>query len=154
MGTGSRSGVVHLFDLEHAKMYIDPATGEHIPNNGRRHTAGTMRYASLAAHQSHDDVLSRTPTEFAAFRAHCASLQYGAAPDYALLRGLFRERMRREGWRALQPQGGNGFSLVDHDGSRLDWVDPAALPGGTLLPEEYFVHMHFVEEPYWDSGTM
>ena len=55
MGTGTRSGIVHLFDLEHARMYIDPATGEHIPNSGRRHATGTVRYASIAAHLSHGE---------------------------------------------------------------------------------------------------
>ncbi|KAI0326096.1 kinase-like protein [Cubamyces sp. BRFM 1775] len=199
MGNGSRSGVVHLFDLEHAKMYIDPATGEHIPDSGRRHATGTVRYASIAAHSSHEvsrmddleslfyvllefyhgalpwkgalapswpakvqrigdmkadpiimgEVLSRSPPEFAAFHTHCISLPYGATPDYALLRNLFRERIALEGWCPQAPQDNDGINS-----GKFDWLDPSALPGGTLLPEEYYVHTSFLEEPQWNPATM
>lgn len=108
------------------------------------------------------DILSRSPQEFAAFRAHCASLPFGTTPDYALLRGLFRARMRREGWGwgwgglGDGPQGSQPEGVGEGNGGEVDfdWVDSKALPRGTLLPEEYFVHMDFVEEPYWDPNTM
>ncbi|KAI0631308.1 kinase-like domain-containing protein [Trametes polyzona] len=39
-----------------------------------------------------------SPPEFAPFHAHVVGLEYGQEPDYTLLRRLFQERMRKEGW--------------------------------------------------------
>ncbi|KAI0659752.1 kinase-like protein [Cubamyces menziesii] len=83
--------------------------------------------------------LAQSPPEFAAYHAHCVQLAFGERPDYALLRGLFRDRMRREGWGA---------------DSQFDWVDGSALDKGTLLPEEYVVDMKFVEENEWNPNYM
>ncbi|KAI0676275.1 kinase-like protein [Trametes maxima] len=194
MGMGKKAAIVHLFDFGHSKMYVDHQTGEHIPFQPERHAVGTIRYASVAAHDKHevsrcDDInsllyvllefyhgklpwkgifapswsekvrlirkmkadtsrdgafqtmLARSPPEFAAYHAHCTELasQYGAAPDYALLRGLFRERMHKEGW-AYDEQ--------------FDWMDGARRRQGTLLPEEYVVDMEFVEEKEWNPLYM
>ncbi|KAL1948937.1 hypothetical protein VTO73DRAFT_10743 [Trametes versicolor] len=77
-------------------------------------------------------LLARSAPEFAAYHAHVAGLQYGERPDYALLRGLFREWMRTEGWA--------------FDGN-FDWMDAAGLEKGTLLPEEYVLSLDFQQQP-------
>ena len=84
-------------------------------------------------------LLARSPPEFAAYQAHCTNLAFGQKPDYSLLRGLFRERMRKEGW-------GNN--------SPFDWIDGSMLEKGTLLPEEYVVDIKFVEEQEWNTNYM
>ncbi|KAI0676289.1 kinase-like protein [Trametes maxima] len=192
MGMGKTAGTVHLFDFGHSRMYIDQKTGEHIPFYPVRHATGTIRYASVAAHDQYevsrsDDIesllyvllefyhgkvpwtgihapswlekvrlirkmkadtspngplqtlLARSPRGFAAYLAHCKGLAYGETPDYALLRGLFRERMREERWA--------------YDG-QYDWVDGAGRRQGTLLPEEYVADMEFVEEKEWNPFYM
>ncbi|KAI0659742.1 kinase-like protein [Cubamyces menziesii] len=83
--------------------------------------------------------LAQSPPEFTAYHAHCASLAFGQKPDYALLRGLFRERMRKEGWGADSP---------------FDWANGSALEKGTLLPEEYVIDVKFVEEREWNPDYM
>ncbi|KAJ8502280.1 hypothetical protein ONZ51_g37 [Trametes cubensis] len=183
---------VYMFDLAHSKMYIDDETGEHLPFQERRHSRGSIRYASVPAHHRHevsrrDDIesllyvllelyhgslpwdaiptddgrielkimldmkadvsptspfgslLARSPPEFAAYQAHCTNLTFGQKPDYSLLRGLFRERMRKEGW-------GNN--------SPFDWINGSVLEKGTLLPEEYVVDIKFVEEQEWNPNYM
>ncbi|KAI0367351.1 kinase-like protein, partial [Pilatotrama ljubarskyi] len=54
IGNKEHSEIVHLLDFGHAKMYLDPNTGEHIPFREDRHATGTARYASVAAHNSHE----------------------------------------------------------------------------------------------------
>lgn len=84
-------------------------------------------------------LLARSPPEFAAYHAHVMGLAFGAEPDYVLLRGLFRRRMRDEGWVY------NG---------RYDWMDPSGLVKGTLIPAEYNVSMDFVEDKEWSPRYM
>ena len=84
-------------------------------------------------------LLARSPPEFTAYHAHCTSLTYGQKPDYAMLRGLFRERMREEGWGA---------------DSQFDWINGSELEKGTLLPEEYVLDVNFVEDRVWDPYLM
>ncbi|KAL1948927.1 hypothetical protein VTO73DRAFT_10733 [Trametes versicolor] len=84
-------------------------------------------------------LLARSPPEFAAYHAHVMGLAFGEEPDYALLRGLFRRRMREEGW--------------VYDG-RYDWMDPSGLVKGTLIPAEYNVSMDFVEDREWNPNYM
>lgn len=86
-----------------------------------------------------DALLARSPPEFAAYRAHVAGLAYGEEPDYALLRGLFRDRMAREGW---------AYDWV------YDWMDARKLPKGTLLPEEYNASFEFVEDKEYNPHIM
>ncbi|KAI0367371.1 kinase-like protein [Pilatotrama ljubarskyi] len=54
IGNKEHSEIVHLLDFGHAKMYLDPNTGEHIPFREERHAMGTARYASVAAHNRHE----------------------------------------------------------------------------------------------------
>ncbi|KAI0355891.1 casein kinase [Trametes cingulata] len=54
MGSGQDADIVHLFDFEHSRLYIDPSTGVHIPFRTERHATGTLRYASIAAHRRHE----------------------------------------------------------------------------------------------------
>ncbi len=76
------------------------------------------------------DFLSESLPEFRSFHAHCMSLSYGQAPDYTFLRGLFRERMQREGWQ--------------YDWS-FDWEDGSSSEKGTLVPSDYVFDLRFVE---------
>lgn len=50
MGWDKTSHIVHMFDFETARMYVDPETGEHIPFCKRRRAEGTTRYAPLSFH--------------------------------------------------------------------------------------------------------
>lgn len=84
-------------------------------------------------------LLARSPPEFTTYHNHVVGLTYGEKPDYALLAGLFRERMRKEGWA--------------FDGN-FDWMDAAGLEKGTLLPEEYVLSMDLVEEKEWNPHYM
>lgn len=93
----------------------------------------------MKADPSLGGLLARSPPEFAAYHAHVTGLAYGEEPDYALLRGLFRERMRAEGW---------ACDWV------FDWVNAAGLERGTLLPEEYEPSVRFVEERDWNPRYM
>ncbi|KAI0367373.1 kinase-like protein [Pilatotrama ljubarskyi] len=54
VGEAEKRNVVHLLDLGHAKTYIDPTTGAHVPFREERHAMGTPRYASAAAHRRHE----------------------------------------------------------------------------------------------------
>ncbi|KAI0641535.1 casein kinase [Trametes meyenii] len=54
MGTGRAAGIVHLFDFRHSRMCVDHKKGGHIPFNPARHAVGTIRYASVAAHNQHE----------------------------------------------------------------------------------------------------
>lgn len=213
MGRGGTTKIVYMFDFSLAQPWVLANTGEHIPFTTGGRPIGTVRYASVAAHQSHctsnstvfmcstihstppahltavsraDDLesllytllefyhgslpwealpapshmrrslivemksdlsptgflpqlLARSPPEFAAYHAHLTGLSYGEEPDYALLRGLFRERMRKEGW---------ACDWV------FDWMDASGLEKGTLLPEEYNASTEFVEEGVWNPNYM
>ena len=68
--------------------------------------------------------------ELRAYHAHCSSLAFGQAPDYKLLRELFRQRMRAEGW--------------TYDWN-FDWIDPSELGQGTLVYNEYVYDLRFVK---------
>ncbi|RPD61796.1 kinase-like protein [Lentinus tigrinus ALCF2SS1-7] len=76
------------------------------------------------------DFLSRSLPEFRSFHAHCMSLSYGQTPDYALLRGLFRERMGKEGWQ---------YDWI------FDWENGSSTEKGTLVPDDYVFDLRFVE---------
>ena len=82
------------------------------------------------------DFLSGSLPEFRAFHAHCMSLTYGQAPDYAFLRGLFRERMQREGW---------------HYDWIFDWENGSSRKG-TLVPDDYVFDLEFVERRALDPA--
>ncbi|KAH9888117.1 kinase-like protein [Cubamyces lactineus] len=95
--------------------------------------------ADTSPHSPFGTFLAQSPPEFKAYQSHCVSLAFGEKPDYALLHGLFRERMEKEGWRA---------------DSLFDWVDGSALEKGTLLPEEYVLNVNFVEDREWNPDYM
>ncbi|KAI0370613.1 kinase-like protein [Pilatotrama ljubarskyi] len=190
MGSDANADIVYLFDFEHSRLYIDPSTGLHVPFRTERHSTGTVRYASVAAHRRHQvsrrddiesllyvflelhhgklpwsyirldpeagsnwlepivdmkagpvlrDLLARSPSELADYYAHCSALTFGQRPDYELLRGLFRGRMKAEGW------------MYDW---KFDWVDGAFTEKGTLIPSEYNADMRFVVEKEWNPITM
>ncbi|RPD61798.1 kinase-like protein [Lentinus tigrinus ALCF2SS1-7] len=89
-----------------------------------------LRVVQMKAGKEFEELLSESLPEFRAYHAHCASLSFGQAPDYTLLKNLFRERMRMEGWH--------------HDGA-FDWENATALERGTLVPEEYVFDLRYVE---------
>ncbi len=89
-----------------------------------------LRTAQMKAGKEFQDFLSQSLPEFRAYHAHCASLSYGQAPDYALLKDLFRKRMTTESWQ--------------YDW-RFDWEDGTALERGTLVPEDYVFNLRFVQ---------
>ncbi|KAI0719776.1 kinase-like protein [Cerioporus squamosus] len=158
MGIGSKARIVQLFDFGQAAFYVDPATNEHIPFRYGRLPAISrrddlesllyvlaelhygqlpwttetelLRIVQMKAGQEFQDFLSQSLPEFRAYHAHCASLSYGQAPDYAHLKDLFRRRMATEGWQ--------------YDW-KFDWEDGSALERGTLVPEEYVFDLRFVQ---------
>ena len=89
-----------------------------------------LRIVQMKAGKEFQEFLAQSVPEFRAYYAHCASLSFGQAPDYALLKDLFRRRMETEGWR--------------HDWM-FDWEDSAALEKGTLVPDEYVFDLRFVQ---------
>ncbi|TFK78508.1 kinase-like protein [Polyporus arcularius HHB13444] len=54
LGCYHKARILHLFDFSHAQLFIDPSTGAHVPFRIGRNTKGTIRYASVAAHKSHE----------------------------------------------------------------------------------------------------
>lgn len=50
MGWDKTSHIVHMFDFETARMYVDPETCAHVPFCKRRRAEGTTRYAPLSFH--------------------------------------------------------------------------------------------------------
>lgn len=53
MGCGAHAKIVHMFDFALAEPYVDVETGKHIPSSASRRAIGTVRYASVAAHDSY-----------------------------------------------------------------------------------------------------
>ena len=80
------------------------------------------RIGEMKAGQPFQDLLDRSPPEFAKWFDHVRNLAFDVEPDYVLLRGILVQRMEQEGW--------------ERDG-KYDWTDPALCPQGTLIPEEY-----------------
>lgn len=74
------------------------------------------------------EVLSNSPVEFTQYFDHFFGLGFEEQPDYELLRGIFRERMKKEGW--------------EYDW-KFDWLDPPR-ESGSLIPEEYLVETRFI----------
>lgn len=74
------------------------------------------------------EVLSKSPLEFTTYFDHFLGLQFEEQPDYELLRRIFRERMRKEGW--------------NYDW-KFDWLE-AHREDGSLVPEEYVVDRRFI----------
>ena len=84
-----------------------------------------------AGHALRDFVASQCPQELKAYYSYYTGLGFTEEPDYAFLRRLFADRMKREGW---------------ENDARFDWMDPSLLEKGTLIPEEYVVDSRFVED--------
>jgi hypothetical protein len=78
-----------------------------------------------------DELLKSSPIEFSQYFAHSRSLGFEDAPDYDLLRRIFRQRMEQEGWQ--------------YD-DQLDWLN-GDRAGGTLLPGEYQFDQSFICAP-------
>ncbi|OBZ71912.1 Casein kinase I [Grifola frondosa] len=76
----------------------------------------------MKAGEALSELISRSPPEFMAYFNHCRALKFDELPDYKMLRGVFRERMKREDW--------------TYDW-KYDWLTPSELEKRTLLPEEY-----------------
>ena len=54
MAIGRRPGkrhIIHVMDFGLAKVFIDPATMQHIGYREGRHLTGTSRYVSLNVHE-------------------------------------------------------------------------------------------------------
>ncbi|EMD34932.1 hypothetical protein CERSUDRAFT_54281, partial [Gelatoporia subvermispora B] len=68
------------------------------------------------------ELLARSPPELGVLVEHARSLAFEDRPDYDMVRQLFVDRMRQEGW--------------TNDGM-FDWVDGRMLQTGTLVLEEY-----------------
>lgn len=49
-GRDETTGTAYVFDFDLAKLYIDPATGKHIPYREGVWCVGTVRYASYNSH--------------------------------------------------------------------------------------------------------
>lgn len=49
--TKETANTIYLIDFGLAKCYIDPETGEHIPEIRKSHTVCSVRYMSLNGHQ-------------------------------------------------------------------------------------------------------
>ncbi|KAH9888133.1 hypothetical protein C8Q73DRAFT_655757, partial [Cubamyces lactineus] len=80
-----------------------------------------------------------SPPEFTTYHAHHTNLACRQKLDYTMLCGLFRERMRKEGWRA---------------DSQFNWNNGSVLEKGTLLPEEYILYVKYVEDHVWNPYCM
>lgn len=76
------------------------------------------------------ELLAKSPVEFSTYFDHCFALGFEEKPDYELLKGVFRERMKEEAW--------------EYDW-KFDWLDPVR-ENGSLLPEEYKFHDKFVDK--------
>jgi hypothetical protein len=64
------------------------------------------------------DFLAASEPEFARYIKHVKSLGFVDEPNYSFLKGLFTERMKKEGW---------------VDDGKFDWL----LDGKTLVPADY-----------------
>lgn len=54
VGTGAKSGIIHLIDFGLAKMYRDIKTGKHIEMKEGKTLTGTARYASINTHLGYE----------------------------------------------------------------------------------------------------
>lgn len=75
-----------------------------------------------------EGLLSRSPLCLSKFFKHCRSLAFKEKPDYAYLRGVFRQAMHERGW--------------EYDW-KYDWWYPAER--GTILPDEYRFNLSLAE---------
>ncbi len=82
------------------------------------------------------DFAVRYGPEFKQYFEHIRNLEFEHRPDYTYLRGLFRGRMRKEGW---------VYDWV------FDWVSPENAPRGTLCPGEYKLESAFLIRPYVET---
>jgi hypothetical protein len=64
------------------------------------------------------EFLSTSEPEFSNYLQHVKGLSFSEEPDYGYLKGLFEERMRKEGW---------------EDDGMYDWL----LDGKTIAPADY-----------------
>lgn len=96
-------------------------------------------FSSLVAEGTLDALLAHSPSEFADYHAHVVGLAYGQEPDYALPRGLVRDRIVREGW----PR-----SWVYY------WISPSMLPKAILLYEASTVILCYVEDNEYNAHLM
>ncbi|KAI0631311.1 kinase-like domain-containing protein [Trametes polyzona] len=61
--------IVYMFDFGFSRTYLLPGNGEHIPfQDSGRHTIGTVRYASVAAHKGHCGFCSKSQLHVAEYR--------------------------------------------------------------------------------------
>ncbi|EMD34902.1 hypothetical protein CERSUDRAFT_54444 [Gelatoporia subvermispora B] len=84
--------------------------------------AKKRRMGEMKAGESMRELLARSPSELRVLVEHARSLDFEDRPDYDMVRHVFLECLRREGW--------------ENDG-KFDWVDGCLLEKGTLIPEEY-----------------
>lgn len=75
-------------------------------------------------------------SEFIQYFEHVRSLGFEHRPDYTYLRGLFRRRMKDEGWACDWA---------------FDWVSPENAPRGTLSPSEYKLDKVFLTHRYVET---
>ncbi|KZT36059.1 serine/threonine kinase [Sistotremastrum suecicum HHB10207 ss-3] len=68
------------------------------------------------------EICKGCPDEFLTYLRYCRELEFADAPDYEMLRGLFRGVMQREGWVC--------------DGV-YDWCTGSDSEKGTLMPERF-----------------
>ena len=54
IGIGKKANLVYTIDFGLAKRYRDPKTGQHIVFKENKGMTGTARYASMNAHQGHE----------------------------------------------------------------------------------------------------
>lgn len=92
--------------------------------------AKNLRIGEMKAGKLFRDLLTQSPPEFTTYFDHCCNLAFEEEPDYALLRRIFEEKMKAEGWDA---------------NLKYDWEDPESLEKGMLLPAEYKLDPRFAK---------
>ncbi|KAI0367367.1 kinase-like protein [Pilatotrama ljubarskyi] len=92
IGYKEHKNIVHMIDLGHAKMYLDPKTGTHIPFREERAATGTIRYASVAAHSRHE-VSRRDDLE--SFLYVLLEFYYGTLPWRGILAPNWKAKVER-----------------------------------------------------------
>ncbi|EMD34930.1 hypothetical protein CERSUDRAFT_54453, partial [Gelatoporia subvermispora B] len=107
-------GITLLF-LFHGRL---PWQGVYAPDM----KAKVRRIGEMKAGEALRRLLLQSPPEFTALIDHSRNLAFEDKPNYNFIRGLFLQRMQKEGW--------------ENDGL-FDWVDPKLSDRGTLIPEEY-----------------
>ena len=92
--------------------------------------AKNLSIGKMKAGKPFRDLLTQSQPEFTAYFDHCRNLAFEEEPDYALLRWIFEEKMKVEGWDA---------------NPKYDWEDPESLEKGMLLPAEYKLDPRFAK---------